>query len=425
MRELLGCRKNSDSLRGSKTNIGQRINDSLRAIERENPLLNGVFQDVNFANRKRFSDTLIEELLNHFEKYPLGKKDVSPHLLGDAYEYLIKQFADDAGAKGGEFYTPSEVVKLIVEVLNPQPNMTIYDPTCGSGGMLLETISHLRRRNQQAKTLKLYGQEKNVNTWSICKIALLLHEIDNATIRLGDTISAPKLLTDNRLKQFDMVIANPPFSLKKWGYDSWKKQGDPYHRDKYGLPPKGYGDFAFVVHMLESLKEDGKMGVVLPNGILFRGGAEHHIRKAIVEEDLIESIVSLGVNLFYGATIPACILFINKNKPENKKGKMLLINAEKEFISGTSQNHLGPQNVKKIVQTIESFTDTPFFSKVISKQDIIDQDYNLNVIRYVKNTPPPPPINISLVYQEIRKLNNQLQEQEKQLSELMTDLGYE
>lgn len=413
------------TLRTHKANLGQQINRSLTAIENANPLLKGIFQDVNFGNSQRFSNALLGQLLDHFEKYPLGRKDVSPHLLGDAYEYLIKQFADDAGTKGGEFYTPAEVVRLIVEILDPQPNTTVYDPTCGSGGMLLETVSHLRRHGHDETTLRLYGQEKNINTWSICRIALFLHEIDNATIQLGDTILSPKLLHENRLQQFDMVIANPPFSLKKWGYESWKKQGDPYNRHKYGLPPKGYGDFAFVTHMLESLKPNGKMGVVLPNGILFRGGAEYHIRKAIVDADVIDTIVSLGVNLFYGASIPACIIFVNKNKPSHKKGKILLVNAEKEFVSGTAQNHLGPKNIEKIVAAVNNHEDVPYFARIVSKKDISEQDYNLNVIRYVKNTPPPPPIDVSQVYQEIQHLRSKLHSKEQQLAMLMTELGYE
>ena len=327
-------------VRKHSTDIGTELNTAFRAIEDANPRLKGVFQDVDFANRQRFPDHLLDALLQHFEKHRMRKADVPSTMLGDAYEYLIAQFADDAGKKGGEFYTPKQVVKLMVEILQPEEGMTVYDPTCGSGGMLLEATHFMERNGLNPRSLTLYGQERNLNTWAICKMSLFLHDIDDAFIERGDTLLDPKhLASDKTVKRFDLLLANPPFSLKAWGQEVWKK-GDPYSRDTYGCPPKSYGDLAFVQHMVASLKSDGRMAVVLPHGVLFRGGAEGKIRKGLLEDDLIEAVVGLGQNLFYGTGIPAAVLFLNRDKRPDRKGKVLIVNGEKHFEPGTQQNTL-------------------------------------------------------------------------------------
>jgi type I restriction enzyme M protein len=259
-------------VRKVSVDIGTQLNIAFRAIEDANPRLKGVFQDVDFANKERFPDRLLEGLLHHFEKYRMRREDVPSTVLGDAYEYLIAQFADDAGKKGGEFYTPKQVVRLMVEILRPEKGMTVYDPTCGSGGMLLEAVHYLERQGGHASDLTLYGQEKNLNTWAICKMSLFLHDIDDAFVERGDTLDNPRHTTgENTLKTFDLVIANPPFSLKNWGHAKWSK-GDPFGRDAFGCPPQSYGDLAFIQHMVASLSEKGRMAVVCPHGVLFRGG---------------------------------------------------------------------------------------------------------------------------------------------------------
>ncbi len=263
-----------NAVRKHATQIGQHLNNAFAAIEDANLRLRGVFGDVNFANQERFPDARLERLLAHFEKHRLRNSDVPPDMLGDAYMYLIEQFAEGAGKKGGEFYTPRQVVKLIVECLHPQPGMSIYDPTCGSGGMLLEAAQHLKDNGQDPRSLSLYGQEKELDTWAIAQINLFLHDIDDAFIAKGDTILDPKRY-DPRAQEFtpgvgacDRVLANPPFSQKVWGHEVWTS-GDPFGRDEYGVPPKGYGDLAFVQHMVASLKDDGMLGVVVPHGVLF------------------------------------------------------------------------------------------------------------------------------------------------------------
>lgn len=382
-----------EDIKKKSTNIGEALNATFREIENENLRLKGVFQDVDFNNKERFPDAVLEKLIQHFDRYLLSKKNVPADMLGNAYEYLIGKFADDAGAKGGEFYTPKEVVRLIVECLRPENNQSVYDPTCGSAGMLLEAFHYLERNKKNPKSLRLFGQEKNLNTWAISQMNLFLHDIDDAVVLRGDTISDPKHLQDGnsrRIKQFDIVIANPPFSLKSWGYDVWKT-GDPFSRDIYGCPPQSYGDLAFVQHMIASLKPKGRMGVVLPHGVLFRGGKEGSIRKKIISDkaDIIEAVIGLADNLFYGAGIPACVLIINKDKPKERKGKILVVNAELEFDEGKSQNRLGEDHIRKIVDCYRQFRTIKRFSRVVAENEIKENEFNLNIRRYADTSPPP------------------------------------
>ncbi len=328
-------------VRKQSVSIGEALNTAFRAIEDANPRLKGVFQDVDFANKQRFPDAMLDRLMGHFERYRMRRSDVDSTILGDAYEYLIAKFADDAGKKGGEFYTPKEVVRVMVEILQPEEGQTVYDPTCGSGGMLLETVHYMERHGLNADSLALHGQEKNLNTWAICKMSLFLHDIDDAEILHGDTILNPKHLADEKvLKRFDVVLANPPFSLKGWGHSVWKS-GDAFGRDTYGCPPKSYGDLAFIQHMVASLSARGRMAVVCPHGVLFRGGAEGKIRAGLLEDDLIEAVVGLGPNLFYGTGIPAAIVLVNRDKPLARKDKVLIVNGDKDFVPGKNQNTLG------------------------------------------------------------------------------------
>jgi len=411
-------------VRKHSTDIGTELNTAFRAIEDANPRLKGVFQDVDFANRQRFPDHLLDALLQHFEKHRMRKADVPSTMLGDAYEYLIAQFADDAGKKGGEFYTPKQVVKLMVEILQPEEGMTVYDPTCGSGGMLLEATHFMERNGLNPRSLTLYGQERNLNTWAICKMSLFLHDIDDAFIERGDTLLDPKhLASDKTVKRFDLVLANPPFSLKAWGQEVWKK-GDPYSRDTYGCPPKSYGDLAFVQHMVASLKSDGRMAVVLPHGVLFRGGAEGKIRKGLLEDDLIEAVVGLGQNLFYGTGIPAAVLFLNRDKRPDRKGKVLIVNGEKHFEPGTQQNTLSEENVGKLAHAVQAYADEELFCQVVDLDEIKNNDFNLNLTRYVQTDPPPPPIDVKAEVEKLQALMAKRDEAEDRMVGFLKELGY-
>ncbi|TXN17208.1 SAM-dependent DNA methyltransferase [Methylobacterium sp. WL122] len=403
------------AVRKHATQIGQHLNNAFAAIEDANLRLRGVFGDVDFANQERFPDARLERLLAHFEKHRLRNSDVPPDMLGDAYMYLIEQFAEGAGKKGGEFYTPRQVVKLIVECLDPEPGMSIYDPTCGSGGMLLEAVGHLKAKKQDPRSLSLYGQEKELDTWAIAQINLFLHDIDDAFIAKGDTILDPKRY-DPRAQEFtrgvgayDRVLANPPFSVKEWGHEVWTN-GDPFGRDTYGVPPKGCGDLAFVQHMIASLKDDGMLGVVVPHGVLFRGGAEGRIREAMLKADIIEAVIGLASNLFYGAGIPAAILVICKAKPEEREGKVLIVNGDATFTPGKAQNHLTDANVRTLSNAFHRFANIEKLARVVSFEEFEANGFNLNISRYIQTGADTEVVDVAT---EVAKLQDLIVERDK------------
>jgi type I restriction enzyme M protein len=337
-----------ENVQGFSSDIGSELNKVTEAIEEANPSIEGVLVAIDFNNKSKLPDKKLKDFIKHYSKFRLRNSDFErPDLLGAAYEYLIKMFADSAGKKGGEFYTPPEVVKLLVNLIKPQEGMKIYDPTCGSGGMLIECVHFLEGNKKNPKNISLYGQEMNLGTWTIAKMNMFLHGIMDANIKRGDTIREPKHTKDGSILTFDRVIAHPPFSLANWGLED--VQNDSYGRFTYGLPPKGIGDFAFVQHMIASLNADGMCGVVMPLGVLFRGGSEQTIRKGILEKDLVEAVIGLPKNLFYGASIPAAVIIINKKKSKERKGKVLFINAELEYEEGKNQNKLREQDIAKIL----------------------------------------------------------------------------
>ena len=385
-----------DAIKDLKHDIGAELNKAMEAIEEHNTSLEGVLVSIDFNIKNKLSDKKLRDLLSHFSRYRLRNQDFErPDLLGTAYEYLIKMFADSAGKKGGEFYTPSEVVELLVTLLKPQPGMRIYDPTVGSGGMLVQTRNYLERHGENPANLSLFGQEMNLNTWAICKMNMFLHGVYSADIRKGDTLGTPQHTQGGELMTFDRVIANPPFSLKKWGKD--EADADPYGRFPYGTPPKDSGDLAFVQHMIASLNAEGMAGVVMPHGVLFRGSSEKAIRQGILNDDLLEAVIGLPAGLFYGTGIPACLLIINKNKPAERKGKVLFINSELEYQEGKNQNSLRPQDIEKIVQTFEDFADVRRYSKVFTLAEIAENDYNLNIRRYADTSPPPEMFDVRAI----------------------------
>lgn len=377
-----------DALKDLKHDIGSELNQAMEAIEEHNGSLEGVLVSIDFNIKNKLTDKKLRDLLSHFSQHRLRNEDFErPDLLGTAYEYLIKMFADSAGKKGGEFYTPSEVVQLLVSLLKPHAGMRIYDPTAGSGGMLVQTRNYLAKHGENMTNLSLYGQEMNLNTWAICKMNMFLHGVYSADIKKGDTLREPQHTEAGALMTFDRVIANPPFSLKKWGKE--EADSDAYGRFPYGTPPKDAGDLAFVQHMIASLNAEGMMGVVMPHGVLFRGSSEKAIRQGILNDDLLEAVIGLPAALFYGTGIPACLLIINKDKPAERKGKVLFINSELEYEEGKNQNKLRQQDIEKIVQTFENFEEIKRYSKVVPLAEIEENDFNLNIRRYADTSPPP------------------------------------
>jgi type I restriction enzyme M protein len=376
--------------------IGSELNKATEAIEEANPSIEGVLVALDFNNKNKLPDKKLRDMITHFDKYRLRTADFEkPDMLGAAYEYLIKQFADSAGKKGGEFYTPHEVVKLLVSLIKPQEGMRVYDPTSGSGGMLIQCRHYLEDHKKDPNNLSLYGQEMNLGTWAICKMNMFLHGIYSADIAKGDTIREPKHTDNGELMSFDRVIANPPFSLSNWGLDD--VQNDAYGRFPYGLPPKGQGDLAFVQHMISSLNAEGVCGVVMPHGVLFRGSKEKEIRQGILEADLLEAVIGLPSALFYGTGIPASILIINKNKSKARKGKVLFINAELEYEEGKNQNRLREQDINKIVEHFDKFKEEKRYSHIATLVEIKENDFNLNIRRYADTSAPPEIFDVKAI----------------------------
>ncbi|MBI5417570.1 type I restriction-modification system subunit M [Candidatus Poribacteria bacterium] len=374
-----------------KEDVGNHLNIALYSLENANPELNGVLKDIDFnakkGNSRKTPDNKLIDLIAHFNKFRLTNKDfVFPDLLGAAYEYLIKDFADSAGKKGGEFYTPSQVVQLLVRLIKPQAAQTVYDPTCGSGGMIIQSKQYIEDQGQNKYNLALYGQDNNGTVWAICKMNMILHNIPDAQIENDDTLENPKFIENNYIKQFDRVIANPPFSQNY----SRKKMEFP-SRFKYGYCPESgkKADLMFVQHMVASLKSRGMMATIMPHGVLFRGGQEKEIRKGMIDDDIIEAIIGLPQGLFYGTGIPACVLIINKNKSVAMQNRILFINADAEFGEGRAQSYLRPENIEKIVYVFDNKIESPKYSHIVKKEYIVKEDYNLNIRRYVDNTPKP------------------------------------
>lgn len=371
-----------DDIRKVTTNLGQKIQTSMRNIEVANPeSLYGIFGDTQWTNKEKLSDALLIDLIEHFSEKNLNNKNVNPNTMGDAYEFLIEKFADLSNKKAGEFYTPRQVVRLMTMILNPQEKMSIYDPACGTGGMLLEAIDYLKTNGQEYRNLKLYGNEKNLTTSAIAKINMFLHDITDFEIVRTDTLKYPTFFEKDQLKKFDLVIANPPFSLKNWGIEEWKND----ERNKFGiLPPEKNGDFAWILHMLSSLKDDGKMAVVLPEGVLFRAGTERKLRKVLLENDYIETIIGLGPNLFYGTSINTTIIILNKKKNKIKENKVQFINASTFYKSGKTQNIMTDENVNDIFHLYDSYKYEEGFSAITNVDKIRDEDYSLTLTRYIK-----------------------------------------
>jgi type I restriction enzyme M protein len=385
-------------LKHLKYDIGNMLNKAIWAVEEENDKLAGVLKnniDFNAVKGKtKIPDSKWKDLLDHFNQpqFVLVNDNFEfPDLLGAAYEYLIKFFADSAGKKGGEFYTPAEVVRLLVQLTKPQAGNEIYDPTAGSGGFLIQAHQYVEEQGQNPDDLALYGQDSNGTVWSICNMNMILHNITNFTIENGDTLEDPQLLDNGQIRRFDRVLANPPFS------QNYSRANLQYsNRFREFCPETGKkADLMFVQHMIASLKRDGHMATIMPHGVLFRSGKEKLIREIFIDDDLIEAIISLPPGLFYGTGIPACVLVIDKNKPDALRDKILFINADREYAEGKNQNKLRPEDIEKIDFAFTHKREIPGYSRLVDKSEIIEQhDYNLNIRRYVDNTPEPEPEDV-------------------------------
>ncbi|MBF6986484.1 class I SAM-dependent DNA methyltransferase [Cupriavidus sp. IK-TO18] len=445
----------------SKTeNIGEALDKAFATIEANNPELQHVLTATQYGDKRVLSDATLQRLLRHFNQYKLGNADLyKADMLGDAYEYLIKQFADDAGKKGGEFYTPKGVVQLVVELIDPQPGHSVYDPTCGSGGMLVESAHHVAKLPNgtllgDKPNVLLYGQEKNLGTWAIAKLNLYLHNM-RAEIERGDTLVEPRHLDGDYLKTFDRVIANPPFSAKSWWsplelaaeaeQDSdrklkapnYKQVNDPYGRLVYGIPPRGYADLAFAQHMLASLKADGRMGIILPHGVLFRSGEEGKIREGLLfgtdaasgsqPGDLIEAIVGLPSALFYNTGIPACVLILNKQKPTSLRGKVIIIDASRDYLEGKAQNSLRSEDIARIVSAHKSAFDNQAevdnYCRVVTLGEIRSNDGNLNIARYIDNGETEESVDVAATLAQLSKLVEEEVEIDARLNGYLVELG--
>jgi len=384
-------------VRETTTNVGQAIEKAFRGIEQANQeLLYGIFGDAQWSNKNKLSDRLLIDLIEHFSQYTLSNSLVDPDILGQAYEYLIKHFADLTNKKAGEFYTPRSVVHLLGLILDPHEGESVYDPACGTGGMLLECVNHLRESNEDYRTLKLHGQEKNLTSSSIARMNMFLHGIEDFSIVRGDTLRQPAFFSSDGLKTFDCVIANPPFSLEDWGAENWAN--DPYGRNIAGVPPKSNGDMAWVQHMIKSMNSTGRMTVVLPHGALFRKGAEGKIREALLKQDLLEAVIGLGPNIFYGTQLAACVMVFKQNKPSKRKGKVLFIDGSDQVRVGRAQNFLDENHVKQLFDWYSNFKDVENHAKVATIKEIAENDYNLNIPLYVEKIIEDnlPPVDVAL-----------------------------
>ena len=387
-------------IRETPSNVGTALARAMREIERANPdTLYRVFGAADWGNRQIISDEVLKDLIEGLSEVSLGNNDVDSDIIGDAYEYLVGKFADiTKRKKAGEFYTPRSVVRMMVEILDPREGETIYDPACGTGGMLLGAIDHVKRTGGDPRTFfgRVFGQEKNLTTASIARMNLVLHGIEDFQIVREDTLRNPAF-TDSAtggLSTFDCVIANPPFSLKEWGLEVW--ESDPWGRAEFGLPPKSYGDYAWVQHMIASMAErSGRMAVVLPQGTLFRKGAEGRIRRKILEHDLVEAVVGLGQNIFYGTGLAPAVMILRRSKPEARRERVLIADASTLMRKGRGQNFLDPEHAEEIVGWIRDFEDVPNRVKVVDLGEIKAEDWTLNISRYVlppldEDIPPLP-----------------------------------
>lgn len=416
----------------NESGLGDIINVALENLEDANRTkLEKVFRNINYNSEANLGQTKdrnrrLKHLLADFEDLDLRPSNLEGNdVIGDAYEYLIGNFASDAGKKAGEFYSPKKVSILLSKLVEPKEGDRVCDPACGSGSLLLKVADEIGSKN-----VSLNGQELNGSTWALARMNMFLHEMDNAHIEWGDTLNNPLLKENDALMKFDIVVANPPFSLDKWGADN--ASADRYNRFHRGVPPKSKGDYAFITHMIETLNEHGKAGVILPHGVLFRGSSEGKIRKQLIDENLLKVVIGLPANLFFGTGIPATILVFDKSRPRPEHGKVLttketevlFIDASSEFDSAKNQNKLSDANIDKIVTTYKNWKTIDKYSYLATLDEIKENDYNLNIPRYVDTFEEEEPVDIKATQEEIKTIKKQIEEVEQKLEKHLEALGF-
>jgi len=408
--------------------LPERLATSIGEIAKLNAQLQGVINRVDFLEfaRNQENRELLRQLVELFNKYELGGEGVSPDVLGDAYEHILMKFAPEK-AKEGEIYTPREVIRLMVEVLDPRPGESVYDPCCGSGGMLIISHLHVAEKfgHEETRKLFLFGQERNPEIYAVCQMNLLLHDIKNANIANGDTLDYPRFNEDGRLKQFDVVIANVPWNQDGYGEERLKK-ADFRERFSFGYSPQNTADWAWIQHMLASAKENGRVGIVVDNGCLFRGGREKTIRSKNIKRDLVECVVLSPEKLFYNTGAPGAIIIFNKNKPRARRNKILFINGSNEFIAHPSikrLNTLSIENIRKVADAYEKFAEMPGFSRAVDIKEVVDNGYNLNIPLYVMPIEEREQIDINKEFAELKELEKEREEVGKKLEEYVSQLN--
>lgn len=369
-------------IRSTTTDVGKAIAKAAREIERANPRLAGVFGDAPWTNKDRLPDSVLRDLVEHYSGITLSIASVPEDELGVAYEFLIKKFADDSGHTAAEFYTNRTLVHLMTQMLEIKPGDSVYDPTCGSGGMLLSAADEVRRQGKEHRTLKLYGQELNLTTSAIARMNLFLHGIEDFDVVRGDTLSNPAFHSDDKLRTFDVVLANPPYSIKSWDRTAW--QSDKWGRNQFGTPPQGRADYAFWQHILTSMdSKTGRCAILFPHGVLFRD-EERDMRQKMIEADVVEAVLGLGPNLFYNSPMEACVVICRSKKPKERKGKVLFINAVDEVTRQQAQSFLTEAHIAKIANSYKAFAAEDGFTAIATNEEILANNGNLNIVTYVK-----------------------------------------
>ncbi len=397
-----------EDVRKKSIDVGVALQKALMEIEKANfEMLHDVFGDAQWTNKRRMSDEKMLDLIEHFNKLNLSVANIPHDIMGEGYEYLIKKFADDSGHTAAEFYTNRTVVKLMTQITNPQSGESIYDPTCGSGGILLSSVLHLKEQKKEYRTLKLYGQELNLITSAIARINMFMHNVDEFLIVQGDTLDSPQILENDELKKFDVIMANPPYSVKKWSQKKWIN--DPFGRNIWGTPPQGCADYAFQQHIMKSLNpETGRSVVLWPHGVLFRD-AESEIRKKMIEEDYVDAVIGLGKNLFYNSSMESCLLVCRMKKPKERKGKIIFIDAKEELRIDRSNAWLEPQHIKKISDTYWKFKDVDGFAKVMSNKEVLENGGNLSLQLYIRRIGDLLPYNTKELILEIKTKRGEIE----------------
>jgi len=412
-------------VRATSTDVGKKLQNALHQIEKANfELLHDVFGDAQWTNKRRLSDEKLLDLIEHFSTMNLSVKNVPHDLMGDGYEYLINKFADDSGHTAAEFYTNRTVVELMTRITDPQPGESVYDPTCGSGGILLNSALYLKKQGKEYRNLKLYGQELNLITSAIARMNMFMHNIDEFLIVQGDTLDQPQILENDELKQFDVIMANPPYSIKRWSQS--KFVNDPFGRNIWGTPPQGCADYAFQQHIIKSLKPDTGRSVSLwPHGVLFRD-AEATMRKKMIEDDVVDAVIGLGKNLFYNSSMESCLLVCNMNKPKERRGKVIFIDGKDEIRLERSTAYLKDEHIKRMADAFWKFKDDEGFAKVVESQKILtENDGNLSIQLYVKTNGEDTQYTVEQLLAKTKRNQESLQAGYDELIQKLYELGIE